>query len=257
AVGMLAAEVAHELGTPLNVISGRAEVLIRSLPADLPELRHLEVILRQTSRIAETIRALLDYTRPRRPNRGPQAVVPLLARVGAPLAGRSRPKGVRLLLDLPWDLPPVLGDPDHLQQLFLNLLANAVDASPPGAVVKVSVGAAPSLPPEGRAGIVRGKADEPSLTIRILDAGPGLSEEQLAHVFEPFFSTKKRGQGSGLGLPIVEEIIRAHSGEVEMLPIPGRGTEVMVRLPLAATDGAPAERPEASRETAVADERRR
>jgi two-component system, NtrC family, sensor kinase len=257
AVGMLAAEVAHELGTPLNVISGRAEVLIRSLPADLPELRHLEVILRQTSRIAETIRALLDYTRPRRPNRGPQAVVPLLARVGDLLAGRSRPKGVRLHLDLPWDLPPVLGDPDQLQQLFLNLLANAVDASPTGAVVRVSTGPAPSLGPEGRIGIVRGKADEPSLTIRILDAGAGLTEEQLAHAFEPFFSTKKRGHGSGLGLPIVEEIIRAHSGEVEMLSIPGRGTEVMVRLPLATADGAPAERPGAPREAAVADERQR
>src|SRR5207249_3538263 len=82
------------------------------LPADLPERRHLEVILRQTGRIAEIIRALLDYTRPRRPDRRPQAVVPLLARVADVLAGRIRPKGLRLRLDLPWDLPPVLGDGD-------------------------------------------------------------------------------------------------------------------------------------------------
>ncbi|PYM61946.1 MAG: hypothetical protein DMD79_11665 [Candidatus Rokuibacteriota bacterium] len=257
AVGMLAAEVAHELGTPLNVISGRAEVLDRSLPADLPERRHLEVILRQTARIAEIIRALLDYTRPRRPIRRPQAVVPLLARVADLLAGRTRPKGLRLRLELPWDLPPVLGDADQLQQLFLNLMANAVDASPPGAEIRVTTGPAPGLPADGRVGIVRGKADEPCLAVHILDAGPGMTEDQLAHVFEPFFSTKKRGQGTGLGLPIVEEIIRAHSGEVEILSIPGYGTEVIVRLLLAPVETSPTDAREAPPETAVADDRGR
>lgn len=233
AVGMLAAEVAHEIGTPLNVISGRAEVLEQLVLADHPERRHLDVILKQTQRIGGIIRALLDYTRPRRPTLRPEPIAPILGRVADLLLDRSRRRGVRIVLDLPADLPPAQADPDQIQQLFLNLLLNALDASPAGVVVPVTAGAEPLLPLEGRVGIVRGKADAPSLAIHIVDCGSGMTAEQLNHVFEPFFSTKGRGHGTGLGLPIAEEIVRAHRGEIEMLSIPGRGTEVIVRLPLA------------------------
>jgi signal transduction histidine kinase len=231
AVGMLAAEVAHEVGTPLNVIYGRAEVLDRALAADHPGRRHLEVILRQTERITGIIRALLDYTRPRRPTLREEALPPLLARAVDLLAGRDRARRVRI--ELPADLPTVRADADQLQQLFLNLLTNALDAAPPDSMIRVTAGSEPILPEAGRAGIVRGKSDSPTLTIHVVDDGPGMTADELAHVFEPFFSTKKRGQGTGLGLPIVEEIVRAHEGEVEILSIPGRGTEVLVRLPLA------------------------
>ncbi len=231
AVGMLAAEVAHEIGTPLNVISGRAEVLERVVTPVHPERRHLDVILKQTERIKGIIRALLDYTRPRRPNLRTVALVPILGRVADLLLERSRRRGVRIQLDLSSGLPPVWADPDQLQQLFLNLLLNALEASPAGHTVQVSTGPDPVLPDEGRAGINRSKADEPHLAIHVVDAGKGMSAEELDRVFEPFFSTK--GQGTGLGLPIVEEIVRAHRGEIEMLSIPGRGTEVIVRLPLA------------------------
>ncbi|HTU02181.1 MAG TPA: ATP-binding protein [Candidatus Sulfotelmatobacter sp.] len=236
-VGMLAAEVAHEIGTPLNIISGRAEVLDR-LIQEPAERRHLGVILRQTERITGIIRALLDYTRPRRPNLRPEAVLPILGRVADFLLERSRRRGIRILLDLPVGLPRVQADPDQLQQLFLNLLMNALDASSPGESVRLAAGPDPLLPVEGRAGIVRGKAEGGCLSIHILDEGKGLTPEQLNHVFEPFFSTKASGQGTGLGLPIVEEIIRAHRGEVEMLSVPGRGTEIVVRIPLAAEDAA-------------------
>jgi signal transduction histidine kinase len=232
AVGMLAAEVAHEVGTPLNVVSGRAEALARSISRDHPGRRHLDVILGQTERITGIIRALLDYTRPRRPTLREESLPPLLGRVVDLLRGRDRNVGV--VLELPAALPRVLGDADQLQQLFLNLLVNAIDASPPGGVVRVTAGGATSLPEEDRAGITRGVADGPCVDIHVTDKGTGLSADQLLHVFEPFFSTKKRRQGTGLGLPIVEEIVRAHRGEVEMLSVPGRGTEVIVRLPIAA-----------------------
>jgi signal transduction histidine kinase len=232
-VGMLAAEVAHEIGTPLNIISGRAEVLERVVPPAHPERRHLDVILKQTERISGIIRTLLDYTRPRHLNVRPESILPVIGRVADLLLERSRRRGVRIELDLPVGLPPVLIDPDQLQQLFLNLLLNALDASPRGGTVRLTTGTDPVLPAEGRAGIVRGKANAPCLAIHVMDAGKGLSAEQLNHVFEPFFSTKGPGLGTGLGLPIVEEIVRAHRGEVEMLSIPGQGTEVIVRLPLA------------------------
>ncbi|HSB80139.1 MAG TPA: ATP-binding protein [Candidatus Methylomirabilis sp.] len=237
AVGMLAAEVAHEIGTPLNIISGRAEVLGRVVTPDQPEHRNLDVILLQTQRISKIIRALLDYTRPRRPTFRTEDVVPIIGRVSDLLLERSRRRGVRIVLDLPVGLPQIQADPDQLQQLFLNLLLNALDASPQGETVRVTVGPEPVLPAEDRAGIVRGRLDGPSLAIHIVDAGKGLTAEQLNHVFEPFFSTKSQGQGTGLGLPIVEQIVRAHHGEIEMLSIPGRGTEVILRLPLVPEPG--------------------
>jgi signal transduction histidine kinase len=234
AVGMLAAEVAHEIGTPLNIILGRAEVLGRMVTRDDLERRHLDVIVKQIERIGRIIRALLDYTRPRRPNLRAESIVPVLGRVADLLLDRSRRRGIRIELDLPVGLPRVLADPDQLQQLFLNLLLNALDASPPGESIRVTSGTDPVLPAEGRAQIIRGKAEEPNLAVHVKDAGRGMTAEEMDRVFEPFFSTK--GQGTGLGLPIVEEIVRAHRAEVEMLSIPGQGTEVIVRLPLVSED---------------------
>jgi len=246
AVGMLAAEVAHEMGTPLNVISGRSEVLLGTIPADHAGRRHLEVILRQVERINGIIRSLLDYTRPRRPSLRPASAGAVLRRVADLLADRSRRRGVRIAVELPHDLPPVMADPDQLYQLFANLMLNALDASPDGGTIRVEAGPDPRLPVESRAGIVRGEVEDPNLAIHILDQGGGLTHEQLTHVFEPFFSTKARGQGTGLGLPIVEEIVRAHRGEVEMLSIRGGGTEVIVRLPLAVPNPAANESPVAA-----------
>lgn len=232
AVGMLAAEVAHEIGTPLNVISGRAEALARGIPADDPERRHLDVISSQTERITAIVRDLLDYARPRRPQLRAEQPGPILARVTDLLAGRRRDKGVGIRLELPPEEVQVLADADHLQQVFVNLLTNALDASPPGGTVRVTHGPESLLPPEGRASVLRGKADTPLVAIHVLDEGKGMGEEELAQAFQPFFSTKRRGHGTGLGLPIVEEIVRAHRGEVEILSVADRGTEVIVRLPV-------------------------
>jgi signal transduction histidine kinase len=240
AVGILAAEVAHELGTPLNVISGRAEALARTVPADGPARRHLEVIQGQTDRIASIVRDLLDYARPRRPVLREQPLAPLLARVVDLLEGRSRAQGVRLVLELSPAPPAVQADPDQLQQVFINLLTNALDAAPAGSAVRLTEGPDPLLPAEDRHGVIRGKAEAPLAAVHVLDEGPGMTAEELDRAFQPFFSTKRRGQGTGLGLPIVEEIVRAHRGEVEILSVPARGTEVIVRIPVAGATPEPA-----------------
>ena len=232
-VGMLAAEVAHEIGTPLNIISGRVEILGRMMGPEDAGRRHLTLILQQTERVNGIIRALLDYARPRHPTLRAEALKVILGQVAELILERGRRRGVRLTLDLPEALPCVLANADQLQQLFLNLLLNALDASPPGETVRVTVGPDPVLPTEDRVGIIRGEAAGPTLAVHIVDAGKGLTAEELDHMFDPFFSTKAHGQGSGLGLPIVEQIIQAHRGEIEMLTIPGRGTEVVVHLPLA------------------------
>jgi signal transduction histidine kinase len=196
------------------------------------------VILRQAERIGGSIRALLNYTRPRRASLRPEPILPILGRVAALLMERSQRRGVRIHLELPVGLPPVLADPDQLQQAFLNLVLNALDASPPGAMVRLATADGPLQPAEGRASVIRGKVEGPALSIHVIDAGKGMTAEQLDHVFEPFFSTKGQGLGTGLGLPIVEEIIRAHRGEIEMLSFPDNGTEVIVRLPLAHPEAA-------------------
>jgi signal transduction histidine kinase len=240
AVGMLAAEVAHELGSPLNIITGRAEALARSLPADHPDRRHLEVIRRQTERVTGIVRDLREYARPREPQLRELALGELLARVAGLLEDRSRDKGVRIRLDLPPGLPRVLGDPDQLQQVFVNLLANALDASPRWGIVRVSGGPEPLLPRQARVALLRGRAEPPVVTVHVLDEGAGLDEATLAQVFQPFFSTKRQGHAAaGLGLAIVEEIVRAHRGEIEILSVEGRGTEAVVRLPAAPAGGAP------------------
>lgn len=233
AVGMLAAEVAHEIGTPLNVISGRSEVLQGTLPAGHPERRHLDVILGQITRINGIVRALLDYTRPQQPTLEAVALPPVIGRVASLLADRAHRRDVRLLLELPPELPPIQADGDRLQQLFVNLLLNAIDASPRGGAVRVTSGPDPLLPPEGRRGVQRGEAAAPHLVIHVLNPGAGLAVDELDRVFEPFFSTKARGQGTGLGLPIVEQIVRAHRAAIEILSVPDVGTEVILRLPCA------------------------
>ena len=243
-VGMLAAEVAHEIGTPLNVIAGRAEALGRSISLDHPERRHLDLMMGQTERISGIIRALLDYSRPRRPALRKEAVTLILARVADLLLGRCRAKDVRIHLALPVGLPEVWGDNDQLQQLFLNLLLNAIDASPRGGTIRITEGPEPVLPADGREAITRGKTEAPCLAIHIVDEGGGISPDRLDHVFQPFFSTKDRGQGTGLGLPIAEEIVRTHRGEIEVLSISDRGTEVVVRLPRADRSGEPKPAPE-------------
>jgi signal transduction histidine kinase len=191
------------------------------------------VILGQAERIKGIIRALLDYTRPRRPTLRPEPILPIVGRVASILMDRSQRRGVRLQIELPIGLPPVMADPDHLQQVFLNLVLNALDATEKGGTVRITSGSDSTLPSDGRAGILRGKADAPTLAIHVIDTGKGLTAEELNRVFEPFFSTKTAGKGSGLGLGISEEIVRAHRGEIEMFSLPGRGTEVIVRIPLA------------------------
>jgi signal transduction histidine kinase len=169
----------------------------------------------------------------------PEPILQMVGRVASLLMDRSQRRGVRLKIELPVGLPPVMADPEHLQQVFLNLVLNAVDVTDKGGTVRISAGPNPELPPDGRAGILRGKADAPTLAIHVIDQGKGLTAEDLNHVFEPFFSTKGRGQGTGLGSPIAEEIVRAHRGEIEMLSVPGMGTEVIVRIPLADATPAP------------------
>jgi signal transduction histidine kinase len=224
-IGRLAAGIAHELGTPLNVVSERADMIARGEHAG-PEgiVQSALVIQQQSVRMTEIVRHLLDFARRRKPDRRPTRLDELArsaVRLVEPLLER---RGVRArLLDGAGALHCDV-DPGQLQQVLINLLTNAVDVTEPGGEVRVLVAYAPGVP--AGAGQARGRA-----CIAVEDDGPGMTAEVRGQIFEPFFTTKPAAQGSGLGLAIAEEIVREHGGSIEVRSEPGRGTEMRVWLP--------------------------
>jgi len=232
-VGRLASEVAHEVGTPLNIASGRAEVIQKGLPPDHPLSRHVVTILRQIERISGIIRQLLEYARPRRPAVRPVPVGPMLARTVELLEPLAHQRQVNVETRVPDSLPPILADPDQAQQVLLNLMTNALDATPPGGQVRLTAGQTDPEINGTRPRIERGRPEGTLLTLVVSDTGRGMPRDQLEQIFEPFFSTKERRGGTGLGLPIVEDIVRSHRGAIEVQSAEGAGTTVLLRWPTA------------------------
>jgi signal transduction histidine kinase len=218
--GRIASEVGHEVGTPLNVISGRAELLRRQLGPDDPRLPHLQTIVEQTERITRILSALLGVVRPRKAEMQPADLGVLVRSVVDLLRPTARAKGLRLEADAAPELR-VTGDPSQLQQVVINLVMNAVEATPRGGRIAVAAHAAKG--PEGRAGA----------ELRVRDTGSGIPPEARVRVFEPFVTTKPPGQGTGLGLPICRDIVRDHGRTIDIESEPGKGTSVRVWLPRA------------------------
>jgi signal transduction histidine kinase len=242
AIGRLASEVAHEIGTPMNIISGRVESIQKALPPDHPVGRHTVTVLRQVERVSEIIRHLLEYARPRRPAARPVAVAPVLDRVADLLGPLAQRHQVQLTAEAGQTLPMLLADPDQLQQVLLNLVTNALDATPAGGQVRLTAGAdaspASSTPMENRSVVRRGFAGTPHVTICVADTGCGIPADRLEKIFEPFFSTKDRRGGTGLGMSIVEDIARAHRAALAIESAEGLGTTVRLHWPVAPADQA-------------------
>jgi two-component system, NtrC family, sensor histidine kinase HydH len=216
--GKLCSSIAHEVGTPLNIIAGRAELMLRALPKDSPLREDLDVIIVQIDRISRMIRAALDPFRQREPERA--AIAPgSVAEVLLPLLQHfARGRGVTLAVTLSHDLPQVLVDPGHFQQILINLLTNAIEATPAGGRVEVS---GTRRPDNGRQGVV----------IEVRDTGSGIAEDVLPRIFDPFFSTKSTRQGAGLGLAICRDLVRSNGSEIQVASRPGEGTTFTVWLP--------------------------
>jgi signal transduction histidine kinase len=220
AVGEMAASLAHELNNPLMVILGHSGLLQREVPADSRAAQRLATIVSEANRAGKIVRDVLDFARRREPNREPVALDQLLDRALALLEGRLQRTGVEIARVFDGGPPLLPGDRDQLTQVFINLIANAVDAMPDGGVLTIETA-------------VHGDDGRRYAGVDILDSGPGIPTELLSHVFEPFYTTKPEGAGTGLGLPISRRIVEAHGGTLEAESAPGRGTRMMVRLPLA------------------------
>ncbi len=213
-VGQLTSGLAHELGTPLNVIQGRAEQLLARLPADDRARPGLEAIVRQARRITETIEALLAFSR--KPDRGIRPVsLRALAEEAFALARlRVRRGREGVDLELSGTADAFVGDPDALRQMFVNLMLNSLQAMGGRGRIRVR-----TEPLEG--GGVR---------IAYEDTGPGIPEELRPRVFDPFFTTKDVGEGTGLGLYIVASIVEEHGGGVTVEAAPGGGARFVITL---------------------------
>jgi signal transduction histidine kinase len=223
-VGTLASGVAHELGTPLNVILLRAKRAAAGDGEDGPE--SARVIVEQSERMTRIIRQLLDFARPRKPVRAPADVRALARGALAMLEPLAKKRGVSLAVENGAAPATASVDAGQLQQVLTNLAMNGMQAMPRGGALTVSVGAVRARPPAPAEA-----AEDDYVRIDVRDEGDGIPAENLPRLFEPFFTTKEVGEGTGLGLPVSHGIVREHGGWIAVSTELGRGSCFSVFLP--------------------------
>ncbi len=224
-LGRFTSSVAHEIRNPLAGIGAGIQFLSGELGKDPAHRENLEFIQREIRRLDRIVQDLFDVTHPRRLEFVPAPLDPVVrfaAQCLEPLLGE---KGMTLEVTVAPQTPPVPHDLDQLQQVVLNLLKNAAEASPAGSILRAEVAPVPGA----RGGAPMGAV------IRVTDPGPGIPPEHLKTLFEPFFTTKPGG--SGLGLYISHDIVKRHGGNLTVSSEPGRGTTFQVEIPVEGNGG--------------------
>lgn len=226
-VGRLAAGLAHEIGTPLNIIGGRAEYLLRRARTHEELQENLAIMRSQIDRITAIVRQLLEFSRRREPVFRAVDLPALLRNVQRLLEHQIREKSIRVEMEMVDDLPPIKADSDLLQQVFINLYSNSIHAVSRGGLIKIRAAIAghDQLKPNQTNGACQ-------LRIWFEDNGAGIAPEHLEQVFDPFFTTKDVGEGSGLGLSVAYGIIQDHKGEIKVESEPARYARFIINLPL-------------------------
>lgn len=225
-VGRLASGIAHELGTPLNVVSGRAELLREALPNDPAVADATVAIIEYTRRMAATIRQLLDFARQspaQKRSTDLRGIVQQTADMLRPLASKHR---VDLLVRVPAEPVRVFMDGAQLQQALSNIIVNGVQSMAAGGTMTLEAGQrVVSAPPTGA--VQSGYA-----VLRATDTGSGMPAHVVERIFEPFFTTKDVGQGTGLGLSVTHGIVDEHHGWIEVKSTEGQGSTFEIFLPV-------------------------
>ena len=220
-VGQLAAGLAHEIGTPLSIIRGRAEYLLRRPRGNEELAGNLDVIRSQSDRITAIVRQLLEFSRRREPVFRSVDLSALLNHVRYLLEHQLLEKNLQVEIHV-WPMPLLIqADPDLLQQVFINLFANSLHALGPGGAIKINASSVPF------------RGDHGSVHIVFEDNGIGIAPEVIDHVFDPFFTTKDVGEGAGLGLAVTYGIIKEHGGEISIESEPKKLTRFLIQLPIA------------------------
>jgi len=225
-VGELAAGLAHEIKNPLAGIQGGVDILIRRRDKNDPEREALEGMRHEVERIDSTVRALLDRARPRLVSVRASSLTEIVGRAvnlarAQVTNATSRDRRVSIEFDPPDDPLTIHIDPAQIEDAVLNLIINAIEAANGEGEVTIRV---------ARSEDSRSDEFEGEATVEVSDNGRGISEEDLTRIFNPFFTT--RPGGTGLGLPAVRRIARAHGGRVDVSSSPGKGSTFTIRLPL-------------------------
>jgi len=228
-VGRFASGIAHELGTPLNVVSARAKMIASDLQQSPQARGHARVIGEQSARMTDMIRQLLDLSRRRSTRMGAVSISQSVKTVAELLANIAAARQVTTEVDVPASSLVVRLDPGEAQQVLSNVVLNAIQASHEGGRVRVSVDELRAAPP-----VVRSGPEGQYVRIQVADEGEGIAPEDLPHVFEPFFTTKGPGEGTGLGLAIAEAIVQDAGGWIEVKSERAHGTQMAIYLPPAA-----------------------
>ncbi|HXF26032.1 MAG TPA: ATP-binding protein, partial [Bryobacteraceae bacterium] len=215
-IGLLAAGVAHEVNTPLAVISTYAQMLAKQISGQDQQSKLLEKIAKQTFRASEIVNSLLNFSRTSTTEYLEVQLNRIIQETLNLLEHQLQKSGVRVEVVLDDRLPLVKGNPGKLQQVFLNLFLNARDAMEAGGTLSV-----------------HSWNDDALAYVEVLDTGQGIAAGNLARVFDPFFTTKGAKKGTGLGLSVTYGIVREHGGSIEVESQPGAGARFLVEIPLA------------------------
>jgi hypothetical protein len=213
-IGLLAAGVAHEVNTPLAVISTYAQMLAKQVAEDDQKSRILEKIARQTFRASEIVNSLLNCSRTSTSELVEVQLNKVIQETLSLLEHQLKKAGIEVRTSLDPNLDSVKGNPGKLQQVFLNLFLNARDAMPSGGMLEV-----------------RSAAHNGGVEVEVVDTGNGITREHIHKIFDPFFTTKTSGRGTGLGLSVSYGIIKEHAGKIDVRSTPGRGTSFHVEFP--------------------------
>ncbi|HEX4386032.1 MAG TPA: HAMP domain-containing sensor histidine kinase, partial [Myxococcales bacterium] len=212
ALGQLAGTIAHELGNPLNALSGHLQLLARRPDLADPAKAQVTVLQGEVQRMTQIIRRFLDQTRGFTPSAETVVLAPLVDEaIDLTLGIEARG---RIQISREVDGSTVRTDPGLVRHLLTNLVANAVDAMPNGGKLEVQA-----------------RQDGRDLILRVSDSGSGMAPDVKRHIFEPFYTTKANGKGTGLGLAICKEIARALKGRIDVESEPGKGAVFTVRFP--------------------------
>ena len=215
AAGTTAAQFAHEVGTPLNLISGHVQLLRMNLQDNPAAETRLQTVTAQIERIEKIVRAMLDKTRFGETDFDALDLNQLLQKIVVVTAPTLDAKNVKLEIDLSDDLPNINGNADRLQQVFINLVNNALDAMPTGGELKIKT-----------------CVENNHVVARLADDGIGMSDETKSRLFEPLYTTKQRGHGTGLGLVVVRQILEEHRAAINVNSKLGAGTEFVLTFPI-------------------------
>lgn len=217
-LGQLSIGLVHELNTPLSVINSAAQLILREEALSDFVKEMVERISSETQRLSQLSRDLLSFSRRDEGKVGELNLAQLVKEVMTFLRYEAQRRSIRVIEDLDFRLPAVAADGNHLKQIFINLVMNALQAMEGGGTLLVRTS----------------MLDGDTVEAEIADTGAGIPAEAVEKIFEPFYTTKKPGEGTGLGLFITRKIVELYGGTIKVRSMPGQGTTFFIRLPIVA-----------------------